>query len=125
MQLPICRNLLLLKNSLVPTLAPSKPTTTVAAALVSSFHSTPVTCEKWKSKWNFDERSKQQTTKNYIRYPVHQKRADTKTSLKLLLHNSGCSKVSFQDIDKEITELKMLVSTRGRVVATEFLKQFL
>lgn len=30
----------------------------------------------------------------------------------------------FQDIDKEISELKMSVNTRGRLVATEFLKQF-
>ncbi|XP_039118939.1 actin-related protein 2/3 complex subunit 4-like [Dioscorea cayenensis subsp. rotundata] len=28
------------------------------------------------------------------------------------------------DIDKEITELKLSVNTRGRLVATEFLKQF-
>ncbi|KAJ0093918.1 hypothetical protein Patl1_26034 [Pistacia atlantica] len=28
------------------------------------------------------------------------------------------------DIDKEISELKMSVNTRGRLVATEFLKQF-
>ncbi|GMJ03971.1 DNA J protein C72 [Hibiscus trionum] len=100
MQIPRWRNLLLLKNSLVPAFAPLKPTTTVAAAAaaaaVASFHSTPVSCEKWKSKSNFDERSKQQT-KNHIRYTVHQKRADTKTALKHLLHNSGCSNVSFQD----------------------------
>jgi actin related protein 2/3 complex, subunit 4 len=30
-----------------------------------------------------------------------------------------------QDIDKEISELKLSVNTRGRLVATEFLKQFL
>ncbi|KAK6266033.1 hypothetical protein QUC31_016870 [Theobroma cacao] len=29
------------------------------------------------------------------------------------------------DIDKEISELKMSVNTRGRLVATEFLKQFI
>ncbi|XP_021862534.1 actin-related protein 2/3 complex subunit 4 isoform X1 [Spinacia oleracea] len=29
-----------------------------------------------------------------------------------------------EDIDKEINELKMSVNTRGRLVATEFLKQF-
>lgn len=32
---------------------------------------------------------------------------------------------SRQDIDKEISELKMSVNTRGRLVATEFLKQFI
>ncbi|CAI0388611.1 unnamed protein product, partial [Linum tenue] len=30
-----------------------------------------------------------------------------------------------EDIDKEISDLKMSVNTRGRLVATEFLKQFL
>ncbi|KAI8538080.1 hypothetical protein RHMOL_Rhmol09G0073900 [Rhododendron molle] len=30
-----------------------------------------------------------------------------------------------QDIDKEISELKLSVNTRGRLVATEFLKQFI
>jgi hypothetical protein len=34
----------------------------------------------------------------------------------------NCSR---QDIDKEISELKMSVNTRGRLVATEFLKQFI
>eukprot|EP01018_Ginkgo_biloba_P035208 Gb_27478 [translate_table: standard] len=29
-----------------------------------------------------------------------------------------------EDIDKEISELKLSVNTRGRLVATEFLKQF-
>ncbi|GMP77953.1 hypothetical protein CsSME_00034059 [Camellia sinensis var. sinensis] len=30
-----------------------------------------------------------------------------------------------EDIDKEISELKLSVNTRGRLVATEFLKQFM
>ncbi|CAN1170295.1 Actin-related protein 2/3 complex subunit 4 [Linum perenne] len=30
-----------------------------------------------------------------------------------------------EDIDKEISDLKMSVNTRGRLVATEFLKQFI
>ncbi|XP_052208253.1 actin-related protein 2/3 complex subunit 4 isoform X2 [Diospyros lotus] len=30
-----------------------------------------------------------------------------------------------EDIDKEISELKLSVNTRGRLVATEFLKQFI
>lgn len=44
---------------------------------------------------------------------------------------SFCSQLSrlmlsnLQDIDKEISELKMSVNTRGRLVAAEFLKQFL
>ncbi|KAL4326510.1 hypothetical protein AHAS_Ahas13G0007300 [Arachis hypogaea] len=33
--------------------------------------------------------------------------------------------LKMQDIDKEISELKMSVNTRGRLVATEFLKQFI
>lgn len=33
--------------------------------------------------------------------------------------------LGLQDIDKEISELKMSVNTRGRLVATEFLKQFM
>ena len=32
--------------------------------------------------------------------------------------------ISIQDIDKEINELKLSINTRGRIVATEFLKQF-
>ncbi|KAL6011287.1 Actin-related protein 2/3 complex subunit 4 [Asimina triloba] len=32
--------------------------------------------------------------------------------------------IDFIDIDKEISELKLSVNTRGRLVATEFLKQF-
>lgn len=31
----------------------------------------------------------------------------------------------WQDIDKEISELKLSVNTRGRLVATEFLRQFI
>ncbi|KAK6279264.1 hypothetical protein POUND7_019531 [Theobroma cacao] len=33
--------------------------------------------------------------------------------------------LTLSDIDKEISELKMSVNTRGRLVATEFLKQFI
>ncbi|CAL8991781.1 unnamed protein product [Prunus brigantina] len=33
--------------------------------------------------------------------------------------------IKLHDIDKEISELKMSVNTRGRLVATEFLKQFM
>ncbi|PPD86072.1 hypothetical protein GOBAR_DD16992 [Gossypium barbadense] len=96
MQIPRWRNVFLLKNSLVPPFLSSKATATVATTHVASFHSTPITCEKWKSKWDFEERRTQQPTKNHIRYTVHQKRADTKSALKNLLYNSGCSNVSFQ-----------------------------
>ncbi|TYI02165.1 hypothetical protein ES332_A11G251800v1 [Gossypium tomentosum] len=97
MQIPRWRNVFLLKNSLVPPFFSSKATATVATTHVASFHSTPVTCEKWKSKWDFEERRTQQPIKNHIRYRVHQRRADTKSALKNLLYNSGCSNVSFQD----------------------------
>ena len=40
------------------------------------------------------------------------------THIVVLLHE-------LQDIDKEISELKLSVNTRGRLVATEFLKQFI
>ncbi|XVF58713.1 hypothetical protein PTKIN_Ptkin07bG0088200 [Pterospermum kingtungense] len=99
MQLPKWRNVLLLKKSLIPALLPSKPTATFATIQVASFHSTPVTCEKWKNKWNFDGKRTQQPTKNYVRYAVRQKRADTKRALNDLLFNCGSSNISFQDED--------------------------
>lgn len=37
----------------------------------------------------------------------------------------GLGSCELQDIDKEISELKMSVNTRGRLVAGEFLKQFI
>ncbi|XP_022752259.1 uncharacterized protein LOC111300988 [Durio zibethinus] len=99
MQIPRWRNVLILNKSLLLAFLPSKPTATFATTHVASFHSTPVTCEKWKSKWNFDERRTQQPTKNYVRYVVRQKCADTKRALKDLLLNSGSSNISFQDED--------------------------
>ncbi|XWS44784.1 hypothetical protein CRYUN_Cryun15aG0078100 [Craigia yunnanensis] len=99
MQIPRWRNVLVLKRSLIPAFLPSKPTAIVATTHVALFHSSPVTCEKWKNKWNFDERRTQQPTKNYVRYAVRKKRADTKRALKDLLFNSGSSNISFQDED--------------------------
>ncbi|KAB2058405.1 hypothetical protein ES319_A11G233400v1 [Gossypium barbadense] len=75
MHIPRWRNVFLLKSSLVPPFLYSKATATVATTHVASFHSSPITCEKWKSKWDFEERRTQQPTKNHIRYTVHQKRA--------------------------------------------------
>ncbi|TYH38417.1 hypothetical protein ES332_D12G108500v1 [Gossypium tomentosum] len=63
MQFSRWRNLFLLKSSLVPAFLPAKQTATVATTHAVSFHSTRFTCEKWKSKWNFDERSTRQPTK--------------------------------------------------------------
>ncbi|TYG95246.1 hypothetical protein ES288_A11G252800v1 [Gossypium darwinii] len=85
MHIPRWRNVFLLKSSLVPPFLYSKATATVATTHVASFHSSPITCEKWKSKWDFEERRTQQPTKNHI------------SALKSLLYNSGCSNVSFQD----------------------------
>lgn len=63
------------------------------------FHSTPASCEKWKSKFNFDftRGQQQQPSKNHIRYATRQKRADSKKALKDLLHNYGTSRFSLQD----------------------------
>ncbi|EOX92389.1 hypothetical protein QUC31_003611 [Theobroma cacao] len=99
MQISRWRNVLVLKNSLVPAFLPSEPTATVATTHVASFHSTPVTCEKWKNKWNYDEKRAQQPSKTYVRYAVRQKRADAKRALKDLLFNTGSSNISFQDDD--------------------------
>ncbi|CAL0327575.1 unnamed protein product [Lupinus luteus] len=66
----------------------------------SAFHSTPSSCDKWKSKWNNpDIGEAQQPSKNHFKYVVRQKRADAKKALKSLLYNSGSSKSSF--VDKE------------------------
>ncbi|KHG30652.1 DnaJ subfamily B member 6 [Gossypium arboreum] len=135
MHIPRWRNVFLLKSSLVPPFLYSKATATVATTHVASFHSSPITCEKWKSKWDFyfisyvnkyaylfpplattscielsfrclrkEEHNNQlryialaASIYNHIRYRVHQRRADTKSALKNLLYNSGCSNVSFQD----------------------------
>ncbi|KAL5188111.1 Actin-related protein 2/3 complex subunit 4 [Glycine soja] len=43
----------------------------------------------------------------------------------VLLTDFSCQLLVLVDIDKEISELKMSVNTRGRLVATEFLKQFI
>jgi hypothetical protein len=45
-----------------------------------------------------------------------------------MLLDGACAYINtylLQDIDKEISELKLSVNTRGRLVATEFLKQFI
>ncbi|GAB4848288.1 hypothetical protein Ancab_002954 [Ancistrocladus abbreviatus] len=75
---PRWRNLFFLRNSL-----------TYSSTQFASFHSTPVSNEKWKKKWNSDFRSGQQPSKNFIRYATRQKRADAKRALKDLLFNSG------------------------------------
>lgn len=94
MQIPRWRNVLILKNSLI--------SSTSTATHFASFHSTPASCEKWKDKWNFDVKSSQQPSKNFIRYATRHKRADAKKALKNLLFNSGYSpKISYEHIQKE------------------------
>ncbi|KAL5752009.1 hypothetical protein ACOSP7_022185 [Xanthoceras sorbifolium] len=101
MQIPRWRNVLTLKNSLTVSTLLSR--TAVAAEksnlCVASFHSTPMTFEKWKDKWNDDVGRAQQPTKSYVRYQTRLKRADTKKALKDLLFSSGSSKHSFQNDD--------------------------
>ncbi|GMP25477.1 hypothetical protein CsSME_00002328 [Camellia sinensis var. sinensis] len=84
--LPRWRNVLILKNSII------QSTTTAA-----SFHSTPISFDKWKTKLNPGVRRGQQPSKNHIRYEIRQKRADAKRALKDLLFSSGSSKITFQD----------------------------
>lgn len=82
MLIPRFRTSLILKNSFIRS--------TLAATHVASFHSTPASCDKWKSKWKFDEGVKgKEPSKNYVRYVTRQRRADTKKALKDLLYNSG------------------------------------
>ncbi|GMI67621.1 DNA J protein C72 [Hibiscus trionum] len=100
MQISRCRNIFLLKNSLIPAFLPAKQTPDPTATThVGSFHSTPFTCEKWKNKWNFDKRSSQQPAKSYGRYAVRQKRAEAKRDLRNLLFSGRASNISFQDED--------------------------
>ncbi|KAJ6860322.1 hypothetical protein NC651_036630 [Populus alba x Populus x berolinensis] len=41
------------------------------------------------------------------------------------INSTWMGRCDYLDIEKEISELKMSVNTRGRLVATEFLKQFI
>ncbi|CAN1169444.1 hypothetical protein LINPERPRIM_LOCUS19811 [Linum perenne] len=77
MQLPRWRNVLILKNSLIPALSQSKITT-------ASIHSTPGLCGRWSNNGK----------SNHVRFAVRQKRADTKKALKHLLFNNGSSGLS-------------------------------
>ncbi|KAK7282369.1 hypothetical protein RIF29_11068 [Crotalaria pallida] len=84
------RNLLSIKTYVIPS----------SATRLSAFHSTPCSCDKWKSKWNSTDINKgQQSSKKHIKFVTRQKRADAKKALKSLLYNSGSAKFSF--VDKE------------------------
>ncbi|KAH8481084.1 hypothetical protein H0E87_031127 [Populus deltoides] len=85
MQMPRWRNVILLKNSLVPASSQSITTRTHFA----SIHSTPIACEKRKSKGVDDNRGSQKPSKDYIKFVRRQKRADEKRALKDLLYNNG------------------------------------
>ncbi|MQM16379.1 hypothetical protein Taro_049337 [Colocasia esculenta] len=75
-----------------------------------------------------------ETSINSLRVSIKVKQADelenilTKKFLRFLSMRAEAFQVlrrkPVQDIDKEISELKLSVNTRGRLVATEFLKQF-
>lgn len=77
--------MILLKDSLVPASSQSITTRNHFA----SIHSTPVACEKRKSKRVDDKRGSQQPSKDYIKFVRRQKRADEKRALKDLLYNNG------------------------------------
>ncbi|CAL9134697.1 unnamed protein product [Musa textilis] len=69
----------------------------IASAL---FHSSPVSLAKRSSNLGReDERRHEEPSKNYIRYSVHQKRADARGALKNILFNETHSKQYFQDED--------------------------
>lgn len=55
----------------------------LCAAAAASFHSTPVSTAKWKSKWDCKhEHGERKLSKKYERYVVRQKRAEGKKALK-------------------------------------------
>ncbi|XP_059641456.1 uncharacterized protein LOC132283518 isoform X2 [Cornus florida] len=82
--LPRWRYVLILKNSFTPS-----PSTSTSSTHLASFHSTPITFEKWKSKWK----------SSYIKYATREKRADAKKALKDLLYNYGSTTFPFQGDD--------------------------
>nr|CAD1838731.1 unnamed protein product [Ananas comosus var. bracteatus] len=66
----------------------------------AQFHSTPLSLAKWKSKFDYKgERSSQKPSKNYIRYAVRRKRAESKKALKDYLLYGKSSHLNFQDAD--------------------------
>ncbi|KAL8143655.1 hypothetical protein V2J09_016687 [Rumex salicifolius] len=62
-----------------------------AATPLASFHSTPVSDDKWKKNWNSacNKGQHQQPSKSYIRYVTRQRRAEAKRALNSLLFNGG------------------------------------
>ncbi|CAI0428228.1 unnamed protein product [Linum tenue] len=77
MQVPKWRNVLIVKNYLIPALSQSNLNT----SSVASIHSTATSCDRSKNKGKTD----------HVRFAVRQKRADTKKALKHLLFSNGTS----------------------------------
>ncbi|WOG97241.1 hypothetical protein DCAR_0416581 [Daucus carota subsp. sativus] len=91
--MPRWRNMLLLKSSMLESTITPPPSLTFA----SFFHSTPISCEKWRNKWDPDSNG-QQPSKSYIRYETRQKRADAKKALRNLLYHNGSCKTTYEDV---------------------------
>lgn len=91
--IPRWRNLFLFKN----TIFQSTAVASTSNAQLAQFHSTRISNQKWENKWHSDVRAGQRPSKAYIRYKVHQKRADAKKALKDLLFNSGSLRYTFEE----------------------------
>ncbi|XP_027077576.1 uncharacterized protein LOC113777489 isoform X1 [Coffea eugenioides] len=97
--IPRWRSILILRNSVIQSTAIASTSRTQLA----DFHSTTVSLERWNNKWPSagkktpDVRSGQKPSKDYIKYKIRQKRADTKKALKSLLFNSGASSSVFEE----------------------------
>ncbi|XP_050208317.1 uncharacterized protein LOC126657648 [Mercurialis annua] len=96
MQLGRWRNISIIKSNLIPPFSQSTTKTQFA-----SIHSTPTTAEKRKNKGhNNHTNGFQQPAKNYARYAIRERRADTKRALRDLLFRSGATRASLQDDDR-------------------------
>lgn len=87
--------MLVSRNSLIRAFLTPKSTPKSVTSHAASFHSTPVSCQKWKSKWKADVKATQQPpSKDHIRFTTRQKNSDSKKALNNLLFNGGFSKTS-------------------------------
>ncbi|XP_024023041.1 uncharacterized protein LOC21395413 [Morus notabilis] len=89
--IPRWRNLLLLKNSLIPSSS--------VVTQFASFHSTPIYFQKWKNNFNAGVKGshQHQASKKQMRFAIRQRRADTKKALNDFLYRSGPSKFSLPE----------------------------
>ncbi|KAK6125619.1 hypothetical protein DH2020_040640 [Rehmannia glutinosa] len=106
------RNVLILKNSITQ----STRVATVATPTThsASFHSTSAFFEKWRNKFDSDFRG-DQSSKNYIRYAVRQKRADTKKALKNILFKGGCSTSKAESFPNIEADYAVQLNKRSRI----------